>query len=206
MDLNVYVGKNYDEILSEALKELKVTEDEVIINKREIKKGLFKGTEIELTVTPLKDVLEYVKEYISDILSKMGLEATYESQIREKQLKLKIYSNDNSLLIGHNGKNLSALQTIARGVIKSKFGASPYLSLDVENYKDKQIMYLKRTAKRIAKEVTKTKVDVELDNMNSYERLVVHEAVKDFKHIYTESVGEEPNRHVVIKYKEKDED
>ena len=83
MELNVYVGKNYDEILSEALKELKVSEEEVIINKREIKKGLFKGTEIELTVTPLKDVLEYVKEYINGILSKMGLEATYESQIRD---------------------------------------------------------------------------------------------------------------------------
>ena len=38
--------------------------------------------------------------------------------------------------------------------------------------------------------------------MNSYERLVVHEAIKDFKHVYSESTGEEPNRHVVIKYKE----
>ena len=205
MDLNVYVGKNYDEILAKALEELKLTEEDVVISKREVKKGLFKGTELELTVTPLKDILEYVKDYLSDVLSKMGIEATYESQIREKQLKLKIYSNDNSLLIGHAGKNLTALQNIARGVVKSKFGATPYLSLDVENYKDKQIMYIKRTAKRIAKEVSRTKVPVELDNMNSYERLVVHEAIKDFKGVYSESTGEEPNRHVVIKPKE-DED
>lgn len=205
MDLNVYVGKNYDEILAKALEELKLTEEDVVISKREVKKGLFKGTELELTVTPLKDILEYVKDYLSDVLSKMGIEATYESQIREKQLKLKIYSNDNSLLIGHAGKNLTALQNIARGVVKSKFGATPYLSLDVENYKDKQIMYIKRTAKRIAKEVSRTKVPVELDNMNSYERLVVHEAIKDFKGVYSESTGEEPNRHVVIKPKEDEE-
>ena len=205
MDLNVYVGKNYDEILAKALEELKLTEEDVVISKREVKKGLFKGTELELTVTPLKDILEYVKDYLSEVLSKMGIEATYESQIREKQLKLKIYSNDNSLLIGHAGKNLTALQNIARGVVKSKFGATPYLSLDVENYKDKQIMYIKRTAKRIAKEVSRTKVPVELDNMNSYERLVVHEAIKDFKGVYSESTGEEPNRHVVIKPKEDEE-
>lgn len=205
MDLNVYVGKNYDEILEKALEELKLTKEDVVVSKKEVKKGLFKGTELELTITPLKDILEYVKNYLSEVLSKMGIDASYESQIRDKQLKLKIYSNDNSLLIGHAGKNLTALQNIARGVVKSKFGATPYLSLDVENYKDKQIMYLKRTAKRIAKEVSKTRVPVELDNMNSYERLVVHEAIKDFKGVYSESTGEEPNRHVVIKPKEDEE-
>lgn len=205
MDLNVYVGKNYDEILEKALEELKLTKEDVVVSKKEVKKGLFKGTELELTITPLKDILEYVKNYLSEVLSKMGIDASYESQIRDRQLKLKIYSNDNSLLIGHAGKNLTALQNIARGVVKSKFGATPYLSLDVENYKDKQIMYLKRTAKRIAKEVSKTRVPVELDNMNSYERLVVHEAIKDFKGVYSESTGEEPNRHVVIKPKEDEE-
>lgn len=205
MDLNVFVGKNYDEILEEALKQLNLTEDDVIVSKKEKKKGLFKSTELELTVTPLKDIMEYVKEYLSNVLKKMGLDINFESQIRDKQIKVKIYSDDNSLLIGHNGKNLSALQTVIRGVVKNRYGSTPYVSLDVENYKDKQIMYLKRTAKRVAKEVQKTKVPVELENMNSYERLVVHEALADFKGIYTESSGEEPNRHVVIKPKKDEE-
>ena len=149
--------------------------------------------------------MEYIKGYLQKVLTSMGLDVSFESQIREKQLKVKIYSDDNSLLIGHTGKNLSALQTIVRSVVKNKYGVTPYISLDVENYKDKQIMYLQKTAKRIAREVSKTKQDVELDNMNSYERLVVHEAIKDFKHVYFESTGEEPNRHVVIKYKEEEE-
>ena len=203
--LNVYVGKNYDEILAQALEELKLKEEDVIVSKKEVKKSLFKGKELELTVTPLKDVMEYIKGYLQKVLTSMGLDVSFESQIREKQLKVKIYSDDNSLLIGHTGKNLSALQTIVRSVVKNKYGVTPYISLDVENYKDKQIMYLQKTAKRIAREVSKTKQDVELDNMNSYERLVVHEAIKDFKHVYSESTGEEPNRHVVIKYKEEEE-
>ena len=63
-------------------------------------------------------------------------------------------------------------------------------------------MYLEKTAKRIAREVSETKIAVELDNMNSYERLIVHNAVAEFKDVYTVSVGEEPNRHVIIKPKE----
>ena len=139
---------------------------------------------------------------LEETLNKMGLEVTFESKIRDRQIQIKMYSNDNPLLIGKGGKNLAALQTIVRQAAKTKFMVSPYISLDVENYKDKQIMYLEKTAKRIAKEVSQTKIPVEMDNMNSYERLVVHNAVAKFDGVYTESVGEEPNRHVVIKPKE----
>lgn len=206
MELNKFVGKNKDEVLSEALKSLNLTEDDVIVSSTETKKGLFKSLEYELTITPLTDVLEYVKNYLSTLFKDMGLEVSFETQIREKQLKIKMHSDDNALLIGHNGKNLAALQTIIRQAVKVKFGTCPYISLDVENYKDKQIMYLKKTARRIAKEVMHTKVPVELENMNSYERLIVHQAITDFKNISSESVGEEPNRHIVIKYKENNDD
>ena len=80
MDLNVFVGKNYEEILEEALKQLNLTEDDVIVSKKEKKKGLFKSTELELTVTPPKDIMEYVKEYLSNVLKKMGLDINFESQ------------------------------------------------------------------------------------------------------------------------------
>ena len=39
--------------------------------------------------------------------------------------------------------------------------------------------------------------------MNSYERRIVHNALSKFEYITSESEGEEPNRCVVIKYKEK---
>ena len=78
----------------------------------------------------------------------------------------------------------------------------PYLILDVENYKEKQVKYLERLAKNIAREVKSTHEPVELENMNSYERRVIHNILTDDKYVYTESTGEEPNRHVVIKPKE----
>lgn len=202
MEVNKFVGKDYDEVLKEALETLNLKEEEVIIHKEEKKAGLFKGTQIELTVTPLTDVLEFAKAFLQELLRTMGLEVTFETKIRDNQLAIKMYSDDNPILIGQGGRTLSSLQTIIRSVIKTKYGVTPYISLDVENYKDRQLMYLEKTAKRIAKEVQHTKIAVELDNMNSYERLIVHNAVANFENIITESVGEEPNRHVVIKYKE----
>jgi len=201
MEIKRYIGKDRDSVLEEALKELNLNVDDVVVTIDEKKMGLFKGVQYEVSITPLTEIVDYVKEFLQDILFSMGLEVTFETKIREKQITVKMFSNDNPILIGHGGKNLSALQTVVRQAVKSKLGTSPNITLDVENYKDKQIMHLERMAKRIAKEVSKTKVEVELENMNSYERLVVHNAIANFKDVYSESTGEEPNRHVVIKPK-----
>ena len=56
-------------------------------------------------------------------------------------------------------------------------------------------------AKRLGKEVQKTKEEIKLDSMNSYERRIIHNALNNWNNIMTESIGEEPNRCVVIKYK-----
>ena len=59
-------------------------------------------------------------------------------------------------------------------MLSNNFKIYPHIILDVENYKEKQEKNLERLAKRIAREVATTKVDVKLENMNSYERRIVH--------------------------------
>jgi len=87
-----------------------------------------------------------------------------------------------------------------RQFIKKYTSNGPRIILDVEDYKDRQIKKIERLAKNLARDVVRTKTDVEMDNMNSYERRIVHNILSNFKGVTTESVGEEPNRHVVIKY------
>ena len=74
-----------------------------------------------------------------------------------------------------------------------------YIILDVENYKDKQQARLERLAKSLAREVVKTKIEVKMDNMNAYERRIVHSILSNNSKVQTISEGEEPNRHVIIK-------
>ena len=132
----------------------------------------------------------------------MGVEVNIESNIRDNQINIKMFSNNNPILIGKNGQTLVALQNIVKQMVYSKTGLYPYILLDVENYKDKKQSSFEYHAKKIAKEVQKTKVDVVLDDMNSYERKIVHDVLNNFKNIKTESEGEEPHRHIVIKYVE----
>ncbi len=103
---------------------------------------------------------------------------------------------------GKNGQNLEALSLLVKQFVKNITFNGPRIILDVEDYREKQIKRLERLAKNLALEVRKSKVDVEMDNMNSYERRIVHNVLTNFKGITTESIGEEPNRHIVIKYNE----
>lgn len=198
----VFEGKQKEEVLEQALKELKLTENDILYKEEIVKGRLFKADTIKLTIVKLEEIAEYVKDYLKTLLENMGLEVSFESRIREKQIYIKMYSNNNPVLIGKNGQNLEAIQTVAKSVISKEIGTYPNLVLDVENYKEKQEKRIEYLAKNAARDVVRTKIEVRLDSMNSYERRIVHNVLTDFKGVYTVSDGEEPNRCVVIKLKE----
>ena len=200
MEVKEFEGKNLEELIDNTLTELELTPEDVIITTEEIKGSLLKKTSYKIKVYELKSIQEYVKEYLKTLTELMGLEVTFESRIRNEQICVKMYSDNNSILIGKDGKTLSALMTIVKQMLCNKYSIHPHIILDVENYKEKQEKRLERLAKNIAREVVKTKVDVKLDNMNSYERRIIHNILSENDKVTTISEGEEPNRHVIIKY------
>lgn len=202
MKIEVFEGKEEKEVLTEALAKLNKTEDEVMYYVTKSKAGLLKKEVVSVHIASYESIIEFIKDYLSSLTKDMGLDVTFESMIREKQITIKMYSDNNNILIGRNGQTLQALTTIVKQVVYNNINSYPYLILDVENYKEKKVKYLERLAKNIAREVANTKNPVELENMNSYERRVIHNILTDNTKVYTESVGEEPNRHVVIKPKE----
>lgn len=202
MEKYTYTGKNLDELKTNAYQELNLEENECLIKVTEDKGSLFKGQSYTLDVYKITDVAAEIKNYLSELLTKMGLETTFETKIRGEQITIKMFSNQNNILIGRNGQTLNALQQIIRQHIFNIIGIYPYILLDVENYKEKCENHLEKLAKQIAREVTKTKQPVIMDNMNSYERRIVHNTLANFKNITTFSEGEEPNRHIVVKIKE----
>lgn len=198
----VFEGKEEKEVLERALEELGVKEDEVYTYVTKTKGGLLKKEVVSVHVITRDDVVEFIKDYLKDLTKDMGLDVTFESKIRDEQITIKMYSDNNNILIGKEGKTLQALSTVVKQVVYNKINAYPYMLLDVENYKDKQEQRLIRLAKNVARDVAKTKLPVELENMNSYERRIIHNALGESKKVYTESVGVEPNRHIVVKPKE----
>ena len=132
----------------------------------------------------------------------MNLKVNLEVRRRENNILIKIFSDNNAILIGKNGKTMSAMQNIIKQIVYKNIGHNKNIILDVENYKEQKIKNIEYLAKKLAREVATTKVEVKMDSMNSYERRIVHSILSDNKNVYTESTGEEPNRCVVIKPKE----
>ena len=200
----IFEGKNKEETLNKALTELNASENEVYYDiKEETSGGLFKSKKYAINVSLKEDIVEYIKSYLKEITSLMGINVEFETQKREKYIKVNMISDNSSILIGKNGRTMSALQDLLRQSIQSKLGARVNVILDANEYKQKQEKNIERLAIKLAKEVVKSGVEVKMDRMNSYERRLVHNKLTNFKGVVTESTGEEPNRCVVIKPVEK---
>jgi spoIIIJ-associated protein len=201
MKIYQYEGKKIEDIKSKILIELNEKEENLIIIEKENKSGLFKGKKVILNVVLISDVIEYIKEYIKKVTNMMNIEINMEVKKRDENIFFLIYSNQNKILIGRNGKTIDALQTIIRQAIYNQIGTYVNFNIDVGDYKKNQISNIEYLAKKVAADVAKTKIEVKLDSMNSYERRIIHSLLAEDKNVFTQSVGEEPNRCVVIKPK-----
>lgn len=201
MEKHRFVGKTYEEAVNKAKIELQELEENLIINVIDEKKSLL-SKKCEIEVIEKREIKNFIKEKLVNILREMGYQAEVEIQVKQDIPTYRIYSNNDSLLIGKGGKNLEALQIVPRQIVNTETGINYKFFLDVSDYKEKNEHHLEVLAKRLAREVATTKIEVKMDSMNSYERRIVHNVLTNNKKVYTESVGEEPNRCVVIKPRE----
>lgn len=199
MEKIIKEGKEVNVILDEILTENNLSKDEIIYTVNDKKGKLFQGNLKEVTVYKKETINNEIKNYLKDLVENMGLEVKFELSTKDERTTIKMYSNNNPILIGKNGQTLKALETLAKQKIQNETGIHYKITLDVSNYKDKIKRNLERLAINTAKEVVKTKIPVALDNMTSYERMIIHNKLTDFKGVKTESEGEEPERHIVIK-------
>lgn len=197
---NLYEGKNKEDVFNNALKDLNASSNEIYFDeKEEVTGSIFKSKKYSYNIVLKDDVVEYVKSYLKQITDLMGIKVEFETAKRENYIKVNMISDNNSILIGKNGKTLSSLQTLLKQSIYNKTNIKINIILDANDYKNKQQKNIERLAIKLAKDVRKTKVEVKMDSMNSYERRLVHNALTNFKGVTTISEGEEPNRFVVIK-------
>jgi len=198
MEKIIRKGNDLEEVLNEFYSETELTKDDIFYTSEVIKGKLFKADTVEVTIIKKEDLYGFAKEYLEELISNMGLEVNFEIKNKEDRKVLKMYSNNNQILIGKDGRTLKALENLVRQKISTEFGVYFKITLDVEDYRDKRDNRLIRLAKQTAKDVVRTKTKAVLDNMTSYERRVIHNALTDFKGVTTHSEGEEPNRHIII--------
>ena len=151
------------------------------------------------------ETLRLVEEVISELLEKMNLEANVSARYGEKSDNLPfdpvlvdITGNDLSILIGRRAKTLNALQYITRLIIGKELEHGIPLSIDVEGYRERREQQVRQLARRVAEQVADTGREQALEPMPANERRFAHLELQDEPQVYTESVGTEPHRKVVI--------
>ena len=203
MEKHKFTGKTREEAIQQAVENLQELEENLIIlDGEEQKGGLFKSKKVEIIAIEKREVTKYIKEFLIELLKKLGFKANVEVKTKEGTPNYTIYSDNDSLLIGKNGKNLNALSLIVKENLQKEIKENYRFIIDVSDYKEKNDQRLVRLAKRIAREVKFSKIAAKLDPMNSYERRIIHNTLTNNKYVITESEGEEPNRAVVIKPRE----
>lgn len=199
--MKTYEGKNIDDVIHHACLDLGVTIDQLNYEIIEEKKGLFsKKVVIECYTEGM--IQEYLEGFIRRTLSNMEFEVETVSYIQNDRIYVNVNTDNNSILIGKNGVILRALNFIAKNAVQNEFKKRIEISIDINGYKESRYKKVASMAKRLGKQVLRTKVDVKLDPLPADERKVIHQVISEIDHLKTESKGEGKNRFVTISYVE----
>lgn len=149
----------------------------------------------------LPNNLEKIKKEIEEFFKKMTFEAEIQSLSKEgPTLTMSLKTEEPQILIGEKGETLLEIQHLLKLILRRKINIKEafYVDLDISDYKKKKIAYLKEIARSFAEEALLTKKEKILPPMSSYERRIIHLELANMPDITTESMGQEPERKVVI--------
>ena len=137
--------------------------------------------------------------YLEKVLTALGVE-DFKVNIIEKEdiTVLDIVGEKLGIVIGRRGETLDSLQYLA--ILASNRHDEPYcrITVDCNGYRDKREETLKSLAERTANKVLRQGRRITLEPMNPYERRIIHSKVAEIEGVYSNSIGEEPYRKVVV--------
>lgn len=196
-----YTAKTLDDLLRNAASDKGVAQDELTYYVTEERKGLLGlGGSVTADVYCLKDVKEFIFDYLGNFFTNLNLEIEIEIFQTGDAFKVMLNAENNAILIGKNGQTLQSINTVVKSAANSAFKRRFQILVDINNYKESRYEKITAMAKRIAKTVQRTKVTATLDPMPNDERKAIHQALTDIPHIKTESEGDGNSRHLKIMY------
>ncbi len=199
-------AKTVEDAIRLALDELGLEKDDVTIEViNEGNKGIlgFIGNKNAVVrVTQKEGLEEVVINFLKPIFDKMEITAHADIAIDEEQMTVKLSGDNIGIVIGRRGETLDALQYLLSLVVNKHSENYLRVVLDVADYRSKREETLKRLAEKVAERVVRTRRSVSLEPMNPYERRIIHATLQNHKYVDTQSSGEEPNRKVVVRYRQ----
>ncbi|HFI0463962.1 TPA: RNA-binding cell elongation regulator Jag/EloR [Streptococcus suis] len=142
-----------------------------------------------------------VAAYLKDVIGAYGADAEITVETSRNQVVFNIETEKSGLIIGKHGKIINALQVLAQVMVHQYDKRRQSVILNIGDYRDRRASVLEQIAERTAREVLRTKRQVVLDPLPSYERKQIHAYLAKMDHIETHSEGKDPNRYLVVEYR-----
>ena len=128
------------------------------------------------------------KEILEKILGTLGFAATVEEHTLDGDLTLDVKTEESGRLIGRQGQTLADLQYVVNRIVFQQDQSAPKVMLDVGGYRAQAREALIAKAKDAANKVRRWGDAVELEPLGSYDRRIVHHALREDPDVETHSV------------------
>ena len=200
-------GRTLDEAVDAALIELQESRRNVDVK---ILSEAPEETIVEVTVIdqtasvpaaapgPVNGKAEAAKNLVEGLLKHMGVRAQVSVRTGADPITLDISGRDLGALIGWRGETLRALQAVTNVMVGKHLAEGERVIVDVERYRQRREHTVREIAMRAARQVKMTGDAITLDAMQPFVRRAIHLALEDDPEVTSSSIGEEPERRVVV--------
>lgn len=198
-------AKSVEQAIEEALRELGIAREEADVEVLDGGAKGFLGLGAKDAVVRVSqkapEAAQVAMDFLRGVTGAMGLDVSFETEEAEGVLKIEMSGEKMGLLIGKRGDTLDALQYLTSLAVNRQSEEYVKVNLDTENYRAKRQEALVKLAKKLAGTVVRTQKSITLEPMSPNERRIIHSTLQNNRQVKTYSIGEEPNRKVVIALK-----
>ncbi len=150
------------------------------------------------TPPPVNGKAEMARNLVEGLLKHMGIRAQVSVRPGAEPITLDISGRELGTLIGWRGETLRALQSVTNVMVGKHLDEGERVIVDVERYRQRREHTVREIAMRAARQVKMTGDAITLDAMQPFERRAIHLALEGDPDVTSSSIGEEPERRVVV--------
>jgi spoIIIJ-associated protein len=195
-------GKTVDDAVSQALKDLGASREEVEVTVLdEPSKGIFGifGAKMARVMVNLKNgPSQKATNLLKNIFRAMQMQVDIKTNEKDNEIQINLEGNDLGILIGRRGETLDSLQYLVNLSVNKNQEYRKKIIIDIEGYRKRREETLQKLALKLADKARQRGRNVVLEPMSSQERRIIHTVLQGRDDIYTFSEGEEPCRKIII--------
>jgi spoIIIJ-associated protein len=201
-------ARTVDEAVSIACKELGVSISEVNFEvMQEPTRGLLgimggKAAKVRVSIKETQSIGDHAKkaqQLLQGMLDRMNIPAQVEVEENEESILLNIRSSySGGLLIGYRGKTINSIQYLLNQMMGKDKTNTHSIEVEFQDYRKRRQQLITRLTKEAVNKAKETKAAFHMESMGALDRKFVHLLLRDDAEITATSVGDGPDRHIVI--------